>query len=71
MKREFLGNTMIISLRKSDDYNGSIIRDIGSLNAFVRCLGEMYLVPDEDYMMSVQSLNEILKVSGKIKDILI
>jgi starch-binding outer membrane protein, SusD/RagB family len=51
----FKGNRMYIQLKKFDDLNGSIIRDLGSRDAFVFRLAEMYLIAAEGYMMSGQT----------------
>ena len=51
----FKGNRMYIQLKKFDDLTGSIIRDLGSRDAFVIRLSEMYLIAAEGYMMSGQS----------------
>jgi len=59
----FKGNRMYIQLKKFDDLNGSIIRDLGSRDAFVLRLGEMYLVAAEGYMMGGQPANAILKLN--------
>jgi hypothetical protein len=48
----FKGNRMYIQLKKFDDMTGSIIRDLGSRDAFVLRLSEMYLIAAEGYMMS-------------------
>jgi len=59
------GNRMFIQLKKFDDLTGSIIRDLGSRDAFVIRLSEMYLIAAEAYMMSgqpamaVQQLNDL------------
>ncbi len=50
----FKGNRMYIQCKKFDDYTGSIIRDLGSRDAFVLRLSEMYLIAAEGYMMSGQ-----------------
>jgi hypothetical protein len=63
--QNFKGNRMFIQLKKFDDYTGSIIRDLGSKDAFVFRLAEMYLIAAEGYMMSgsssqaLQKLNEL------------
>jgi hypothetical protein len=63
--QNFKGNRMYIQLKKFDDYTGSIIRDLGSRDAFVFRLSEMYLIAAEGYMMSgntsqaLQKLNEL------------
>ena len=43
----FKGNRMYIQLKKFDDLTGSIIRDLGSRDAFVIRLSEMYLIAAE------------------------
>ncbi len=48
----FKGNRMYIQLKKFDDLTGSIIRDLGSRDAFVFRLSEMYLIAAEGYMMA-------------------
>jgi hypothetical protein len=59
----FKGNRMFIQLKKFDDYNGSVIRDLGSKDAFVFRLSEMYLIAAEGYMMSGQSGTAIQKLN--------
>ncbi|MCU0377892.1 MAG: RagB/SusD family nutrient uptake outer membrane protein [Bacteroidales bacterium] len=49
------GNRMYIALKKFDDYTGSVIRDLGSKDAFIFRLSEMYLIAAESYMMTGQS----------------
>jgi hypothetical protein len=70
----FRGNRMFIQLKKFDDYAGSVIRDLGSRDAFIFRLSEMYLIAAEGYMMSgnsalaIQKLNELRTaraISGK------
>jgi len=58
------GNRMYISLKKFDDLTGSIIRDLGSRDAFVFRLSEMYLIAAEGYMMGGQSSNAVLKLNS-------
>jgi hypothetical protein len=58
------GNRMYISLKKFDDLTGSIIRDLGSRDAFVLRLSEMYLIAAEGYMMAGQSSNAIQKLNA-------
>ena len=58
------GNRMYIACKKFDDYTGSIIRDLGSRDAFVFRLSEMYLIAAEGYMMGGQSANAILKLNA-------
>jgi len=59
------GNRMFIAFKKFDDNTGSVIRDLGSRDAFVLRLSEMYLIAAEAYMMSgstglaSQKLNEL------------
>ncbi len=61
----FKGNRIYIQLKKFDDLNGLIIRDLGSRDAFVIRLAEMYLIASEGYMMggqpssAIQKLNEL------------
>ena len=57
------GNRMYIALKKFDDLNGSIIRDLGDRDAFVFRLSEMYLIAAEGYMMSGQSGQAITKLN--------
>jgi hypothetical protein len=57
------GNRMYIALKKFDDLNGSIIRDLGDRDAFVFRLSEMYLIATEGYMMSGQSGQAITKLN--------
>lgn len=59
----FKGNRMFIQLKKFDDLNGSIIRDLGSRDAFVFRLSEMYLIAAEAYMMSGQPAKAIQKLN--------
>lgn len=58
------GNRMYIALKKFDDLTGSIIRDLGSRDAFVFRLSEMYLVAAEGYMMGGLPSNAILKLNA-------
>jgi starch-binding outer membrane protein, SusD/RagB family len=58
------GNRMYIALKKFDDLTGSIIRDLGSRDAFVFRLSEMYLIAAESYMMSGQSGPAIVKLNA-------
>ena len=58
------GNRMYIALKKFDDLNGSIIRDLGDRDAFVFRLSEMYLIAAEGYMMSGQSAPAIQKLNA-------
>jgi starch-binding outer membrane protein, SusD/RagB family len=58
------GNRMYIALKKFDDLTGSIIRDLGSRDAFVFRLSEMYLIAAEGYMMGGQSSNAVLKLNA-------
>ena len=57
------GNRMYIALKKFDDLTGSIIRDLGSRDAFVFRLSEMYLIAAEGYMMTNQSAGAIQKLN--------
>jgi hypothetical protein len=65
------GNRMYIQLKKFDDYTGSVIRDLGSRDAFVFRLSEMYLIAAEAYMKSgsqgkaSQKLNELRAARAK------
>jgi len=59
----FKGNRMYIQLKKFDDLNGSIIRDLGDRDVFVFRLSEMYLIAAEGYMMANQSANAITKLN--------
>jgi hypothetical protein len=59
----FKGNRMYIQLKKFDDLTGSIIRDLGSRDAFVLRLSEMHLIAAEGYMMSGQSGPAITKLN--------
>jgi len=58
------GNRMYIALKKFDDLTGSIIRDLGSRDAFVFRLSEMYLIAAEGYMMSGQSAPALIKLNA-------
>jgi starch-binding outer membrane protein, SusD/RagB family len=58
------GNRMYIALKKFDDLTGSIIRDLGSRDAFVFRLSEMYLIAAEGYAMSGQSAPAITKLNA-------
>lgn len=60
----FKGNRMYIALKKFDDLNGSIIRDVGDRDFFVIRLAEMYLIASEGYMMSGQSAPAITKLNA-------
>jgi hypothetical protein len=60
----FKGNRIYIQLKKFDDLTGSIIRDLGSRDAFVIRLSEMYLIAAEGYMMSSQSAAAITKLNA-------
>jgi hypothetical protein len=57
------GNRMYIALKKFDDYTGTVIRDLGSKDAFVFRLSEMYLIAAEGYMMAGQSGPAIQKLN--------
>jgi hypothetical protein len=59
----FKGNRMYIQLKKFDDLTGSIIRDLGSRDAFVIRLAEMYLIAAEGYMKSGQPALAIDKLN--------
>lgn len=61
--QNFKGNRMYIQLKKFDDNTGSVIRDLGSRDAFVFRLSEMYLIAAEGYMMSGQSGQAIQKLN--------
>lgn len=58
------GNRMYIALKKFDDWTGSVIRDLGSKDAFIFRLSEMYLIAAEGYMMSGQSTPAITKLNA-------
>jgi hypothetical protein len=60
------GNRMYIALKKFDDVSptASIIRDLGSRDAFVFRLSEMYLIAAEGYMMGGQASNAITKLNA-------
>jgi len=60
----FKGNRMYIQLKKFDDLNGSIIRDLGSRDAFIFRLSEMYLIAAEGYMMSGQPGPALTKLNA-------
>jgi len=60
----YKGNRMYIQLKKFDDLNGSIIRNLGSRDAFVIRLSEMYLIAAEGYMMAGQSAQGIAKFNA-------
>lgn len=60
----FKGNRIYIQLKKFDDLTGSIIRDLGSRDAFVIRLSEMYLIAAEGYMMSGQSSLAVGKLNA-------
>lgn len=68
----FKGNRMYIQLKKFDDYTGSVIRDLGSRDAFVFRLSEMYLIAAEGYMKSgatgtaSQRLNQLRAARTKV-----
>lgn len=53
--QNYRGNRMYIACKKFDDYTGSVIRDLGSKDAFIFRLSEMYLIAAEGYMMAGQS----------------
>jgi len=57
------GNRMYIALKKFDDLNGSIIRDLADRDVFVFRLSEMYLIAAEGYMMAAQSSQAIQKLN--------
>ena len=60
----YKGNRIYIQLKKFDDLNGSIIRDLGSRDAFVIRLSEMYLIAAEGYMMSGSAGPGITKLNA-------
>lgn len=60
----FKGNRIYIQLKKFDDLTGSIIRDLGSRDAFVIRLSEMYLIAAEGYMMSGQPATAVAKLNA-------
>ena len=57
------GNRMYIACKKFDDYTGTVIRDLGSKDAFIFRLSEMYLIAAEGYMMSGQAGPAIQKMN--------
>jgi starch-binding outer membrane protein, SusD/RagB family len=59
----FKGNRMYIQMKKFDDNVGSVIRDLGSRDAFVFRLSEMYLIAAEGYMKSGSSAQAIQKLN--------
>ncbi len=59
----FKGERMYIALKKFEDLNGSIIRDLGDRDFFLLRLSEMYLIAAEGYMMGGQSANAIAKLN--------
>src|SRR5512133_750515 len=59
----FMGNRMYIQMKKFDDLTGSIIRDLGSRDAFVLRFAEMYLIAAEGYMKSGQPALAIDKLN--------
>lgn len=61
--QNYKGNRMYIALKKFDDYTGTVIRDLGSKDAFVFRLSEMYLIAAEGYMMAGQSGPAIQKLN--------
>lgn len=60
----YKGNRMYIALKKFDDLNGTIIRDLSDRDAFVFRLSEMYLIAAEAYMMAGQSGSAITKLNA-------
>jgi starch-binding outer membrane protein, SusD/RagB family len=58
------GNRMYIALKKFDDLNGTIIRDLSDRDAFVFRLSEMYLIAAEGYMMAGQTGQAISKLNA-------
>lgn len=58
------GNRMYIALKKFDDLNGAIIRDLGDRDAFVFRLSEMYLIAAEGYMMAGQTAQALTKLNA-------
>ena len=61
--QNYRGNRMYIALKKFDDYTGTVIRDLGSKDAFIFRLSEMYLIAAEGYMMAGQSGPAIQKLN--------
>ncbi|MCJ7821415.1 MAG: RagB/SusD family nutrient uptake outer membrane protein, partial [Bacteroidales bacterium] len=59
----YKGNRFYIALKKFDDYTGTVIRDLGSKDAFIFRISEMYLIAAEGYMMSGQSGPAIQKLN--------
>jgi len=57
------GNRMYIACKKFDDYTGLVIRDLGSKDAFIFRLSEMYLIAAEGYMMAGQSGPAVQKLN--------
>ena len=60
----YKGNRMYIQCKKFDDYTGAVIRDLGSRDAFVIRLAEMYLIAAEGYMMAGQAGTAIQKLNA-------
>ncbi|MCU0457722.1 MAG: RagB/SusD family nutrient uptake outer membrane protein [Bacteroidales bacterium] len=61
--QNYKGNRMYIACKKFDDYTGTVIRDLGSKDAFIFRLSEMYLIAAEGYMMAGQSGPAIQKLN--------
>lgn len=59
----FKGDRIYIALKKFDDLTGSVIRDLGSRDAFVFRLSEMYLIAAEGHMMSGNSGEAIKRLN--------
>jgi hypothetical protein len=59
----FKGNRIYIQMKKFDDLNGSIIRDLGDRDFFVIRLAEMYLIAAEGHMMAGQSAPAIQRLN--------
>jgi hypothetical protein len=60
----YKGNRMYIHLKKFDDLNGSIIRNLSDRDVFVIRLSEMYLIAAEGAMMSGQPGQGILMLNS-------
>lgn len=62
----YKGNRIYIALKKFDDIgsDASVIRDLGSRDAFVIRLSEMYLIAAEGYMMSGSSGNAVTMLNN-------
>jgi hypothetical protein len=60
----YKGNRMYIHLKKFDDLNGTIIRNLSDRDVFVIRLSEMYLIAAEGSMMSGQSSQGIAMLNS-------